>query len=306
LLRLDKQSFSGILEIYFNDGRKILNNLLESESETTLLGDKKLQSDITYHIGKQEAELALRLRVNNACSLNGDLFQLKAFVRADKFGNTPLMEAIKSGHDRVATLLVQKGASVNIEDAGSFLCTAVARGESDFLKRILANGVDSNSKDYDHRTPLHVTASQGLYLMAKLLVDAGATVFTTDRWGNTALDEGRKCGNKNMINLLEDAKSTQSSPEILPKSSPGTEENLQRKKCTVFPFHPWLKEDDKKRVGIVMWVPDSIEELIKEAATQLLDEDNGINCIILNQDGGRIMGVAMIDESQKLFLINQT
>ena len=29
------------------------------------------------------------------------------------------------------------------------------------------------------------------------------------RWGNTPLDEGRMCGNKNLIKLLEDAKSTQ-------------------------------------------------------------------------------------------------
>ncbi|KAH1107434.1 hypothetical protein J1N35_011202 [Gossypium stocksii] len=29
------------------------------------------------------------------------------------------------------------------------------------------------------------------------------------RWGNTPLDEARMCGNKNLIKLLEDAKSTQ-------------------------------------------------------------------------------------------------
>lgn len=29
LLRLNKQSFSNILEIYFHDGRKILNNIVE-------------------------------------------------------------------------------------------------------------------------------------------------------------------------------------------------------------------------------------------------------------------------------------
>lgn len=29
VLRLDKQSFTNILEIYFQDGQKILNNLLE-------------------------------------------------------------------------------------------------------------------------------------------------------------------------------------------------------------------------------------------------------------------------------------
>jgi ankyrin repeat protein len=99
----------------------------------------------------------------------------------DKFGNTPLLEAIKNGHDRVESLLFKKGAILNIDDAGSVLCRAVARGDSDFLKRILSNGIDPNSKDYDHRTPLHVAASEGLYLMAKLLIEAGASVFSKDR-----------------------------------------------------------------------------------------------------------------------------
>jgi len=99
----------------------------------------------------------------------------------DKFGNTPLLEAIKNGHDRVESLLFKQGAILNIDDAGSVLCRAVARGDSDFLKRILSNGIDPNSKDYDHRTPLHVAASEGLYLMAKLLIEAGASVFSKDR-----------------------------------------------------------------------------------------------------------------------------
>lgn len=30
-----------------------------------------------------------------------------------------------------------------------------------------------------------------------------------NRWGNTPLDEGRMCGNKNLIKLLEDAKAAQ-------------------------------------------------------------------------------------------------
>lgn len=99
----------------------------------------------------------------------------------DKFGNTPLLEAIKNGNDRVASLLVKEGAFLNIDDTGSFLCTAVAKGDSDFLKRILSNGVNPNSKDYDQRTPLHVAASEGLYMMAKLLLEAGASVFSKDR-----------------------------------------------------------------------------------------------------------------------------
>lgn len=100
----------------------------------------------------------------------------------DNFGNTPLLEAIKNGHDRVSSLLVREGASLNVDNAGSFLCTAVSRGDSDFLKRILSNGIDPNAKDYDHRTALHVAASEGLYIMAKLLIEAGASVFSKDRY----------------------------------------------------------------------------------------------------------------------------
>lgn len=99
----------------------------------------------------------------------------------DNFGNTPLLEAIKNGHDRIASLLFKEGASFKIDCPGSFLCMAVAKGDSDFLKRILSNGIDPNSRDYDHRTPLHVAASEGLYLMVRLLVEAGASVFSKDR-----------------------------------------------------------------------------------------------------------------------------
>lgn len=99
----------------------------------------------------------------------------------DNFGNTALVEAIKNGHDRIASLLYKEGAILMIENPGCFLCTAVAKGDSDFLKRILSYGIDPNSKDYDHRTPLHVAASEGLYLMAQLLLEAGASVFSKDR-----------------------------------------------------------------------------------------------------------------------------
>jgi ankyrin repeat protein len=102
----------------------------------------------------------------------------------DNFGNTPLLEAIKNGHDRIASLLFKEGASLKIDSPGSFLCTAVAKGDSDFLKRILSNGIDPNSRDYDQRTPLHVAASEGLYLMARLLVEAGASVFSKDRYNS--------------------------------------------------------------------------------------------------------------------------
>lgn len=334
LLRLDKQSFTNILDIFFFDGRKILSNLLEGKESNRV---KQLESDITYHIGKQEADLALK--VNNA-SYYGDLYQLKSLIRSggdpkrtdydgrtplhlaaskgyeditnfliregvdvnmsDKFGNTPLYEAIKNGHDRIASLLVKEGASLNIDDAGSVLCSAVVRGDSDFLKRLLSNGIDPNSKDYDHRTPLHVAASDGLYQMTKLLIEAGASVFIKDRWGHTPLDEGRKNGNKKLLKVLEDAKSAELVE--LRDYSQGKEDNRHRKKCTVFPFHPWDPKE-KRKPGIMLWVPETIEELIKEAAEQLKLPES--TCIV-SEDVGQILDVEFICDGQKLYLVCET
>lgn len=93
-----------------------------------------------------------------------------------------MLEAIKGGHDEVASLLVKAGASLKIDDDGGFLCKTVARKDLDLLKRVLANGINPNAKNYDHRTPLHVAASEGLYSMANLLLEAGASVLSKDRY----------------------------------------------------------------------------------------------------------------------------
>ncbi|PQM40740.1 potassium channel SKOR [Prunus yedoensis var. nudiflora] len=333
LLRLDKQSFTSILDIYFYDGRKILNNLLEGAPRI-----KQLESDITFHIGKQEAELALKV---NSAAYHGDLFQLKGLIRAgadpnrtdydgrsplhlaalrgheditlfliqegvdinikDTFGNTPLLEAIKNGNDQVSSLLIKEGASLKMDNAGSFICTAITKGDSDFIKRLLSNGIDPNSKDYDHRTPLHVAASEGLYMMAKLLLEAGASVFSKDRWGNTPLDEGQMCGNKNLINLLEEAKATQLTES--PYRAQELKDKMHPKKCTVFPFHPW-EGKEQRRPGIVLWVPTTIQELIKKA-TELLEYSSG-SFIILSEDGGKFLDVDLINDGQKLYVVSDT
>lgn len=202
-----------------------------------------MESDITYLIAKQDSELALGV---NSAAYHGDLYHLKGLINAganpskidydgrtalhlassrgfedivrfliqrggdvnyvDKFGNSPLLEAIQAGHDRVAALLIYNGAKLNLEDSGSFLCKVVVDNNIDFLRRLLEYGVNPNSKNYDQRTPLHVAASEGLHIVAKILIQFGADVLSEDRWGNTPLDEGRRCGSRPLLNILEEAK----------------------------------------------------------------------------------------------------
>ncbi|GAB2299178.1 hypothetical protein Dimus_033250 [Dionaea muscipula] len=77
VLRIDKQSLTNILEIYFHDGKKVLSNILEGKDPKYHV--KQVESDLTSHIGKQEAELATRV---NTATHNSDLNQLRNLIRA--------------------------------------------------------------------------------------------------------------------------------------------------------------------------------------------------------------------------------
>ncbi|KAF7813477.1 potassium channel SKOR-like [Senna tora] len=334
VLRLDKHSFTEALKIYFADGQVILNNLLEGKDSSLKL--KLLESDFSLTLEKQKTEMAMRM---NCAAYDGDLHLLRRLIGSgadpnktdydgrsplhisaskgyvdiayfligqgvminfsDKFGNTPLLEAIKNGHEEVASLLVDAGATLSIDHAGNFLCMTVAKKELELLKRVLAYGINPNARNYDQRTPLHIAASEGLFKMAELLVEAGASVLSKDRWGNTPLDEAHMGGNKNMIRMLEVAKISQ-----LGELSHNTQEirdEIPKKKCTVFPFHPWDHKADR-REGVVLWVPKSMEELVK-AAKEHLKSSSG-SCI-LSEHGGKVLDADMISNDDKLFLVSE-
>ncbi|KAH0689950.1 hypothetical protein KY289_017308 [Solanum tuberosum] len=335
LLRIDKQSLVEILGIYFSDGRVIINNLLEGRESS--LRSKILESDITLNIAKHESELAMRL---NCAAHDGDLYRLSRLIGAgaepnrtdydgrsplhlaaskghgditvfliqrgveinarDKFGYTPLLEAVKNGHDHVASLLVEAGALLGIDNDGTCLCEAVAKRDLEYLRRLLANGINPNSKNYDFRTPLHLAASEGLYPISVLLLEAGASVFAVDRWGKSPLDEARVGGNKNLIKLLEDAKGSQLS-EFSPSFGRSQDEG-QQVKCTVFASEPNDLKDERRR-GVVLWVPQSLDELINTAKEQL--RVSSANCVV-SEDGAKILDTNMISDGQKLFLVSES
>jgi 60kDa lysophospholipase len=83
------------------------------------------------------------------------------------------------------------------------LLSAVNCGELDPVRYMVeAVGVDTNVKDYDRRTPLHVACSEGHLHIAKYLIQHGASVHLADRWGHTPLYEAIRHMHDDCADLL--------------------------------------------------------------------------------------------------------
>ncbi|MFS8034447.1 putative KHA domain-containing protein [Helianthus anomalus] len=107
-------------------------------------------------------------------------------------------------------------------------------------------------------------------------------------------------GNKMMIKLLEEAKSAQLSE--LPEGSQEITDKMHPRKCTVYPYHPW---DRKENVfGVVVWIPRTIDELVKVSA-ELLELTVHPTCCVVTEDAGKILDVDMIIDGQKVYLISE-
>ena len=111
----------------------------------------------------------------------------------DRWGGTPLDDAVRSMHADVMEYLAKKGAkrAASIKKVTSTdLCDAASKGDTDLLREYKNGGVDLNLGDYDQRTALHLAASEGLLAVVKFLVEEGAADHSPlDRWGGTPLDD---------------------------------------------------------------------------------------------------------------------
>ena len=124
----------------------------------------------------------------------------------DRWGGTPLDDALRQGHSEVAMYLLAKGAVRNVQaenDTAAALCQAASKGDIDELKKIKREGGDVNIGDYDKRTAMHLAASEGMLAIVKALVeDLGANHSPVDRWGGTPLDDALRHNHSNVAIYL--------------------------------------------------------------------------------------------------------
>jgi hypothetical protein len=108
----------------------------------------------------------------------------------DRFGNTPLDDAIRHQHSEVRKLLQTKGGEMGDAQLGVQLCALGAANDVPRLRELSETGVNMSQGDYDARTGLHLAASEGkLEACAFLLNEAKVDPNLLDRFLNTPLDD---------------------------------------------------------------------------------------------------------------------
>jgi glutaminase len=82
------------------------------------------------------------------------------------------------------------------------LCWAAYQGDLNEICRLVAAGVELDETDYDGRTCLHIAAAEGKIDVVKFLLAKDVNVMPKDRWDNTPIDEAKRSGHADMVNLL--------------------------------------------------------------------------------------------------------
>lgn len=102
------------------------------------------------------------------------------------YGDTPLHKAAQSGDMKTLELLLKKsGAQIwknNVKGESPF-SKAVSAGQIESAKFLIENKAELNTPDYRGDTPLHKAAVKGDKDMVKLLLDNGADVSVKNKEG---------------------------------------------------------------------------------------------------------------------------
>ncbi|KAK3251424.1 hypothetical protein CYMTET_39234 [Cymbomonas tetramitiformis] len=132
------------------------------------------------------------------------LIKCKANINVkDRWGSTPLQDAVLAGHKLVAQLLHEEGGKLMIDDEAGCICTAAAEGAIERIGMLQQCGLDINAGDYDSRTAIAVACAERQALSVfHLLNTAMAEVNVVDRWGSTPLIDALSTREPDIVQIV--------------------------------------------------------------------------------------------------------
>jgi ankyrin repeat protein len=122
-------------------------------------------------------------------------------------GDFPLYATAATGNREMAEFLIAAGADVNAHRTAGWtaLHRAAYRGNIEVAKLLIENGANVNAVDDDGLVPLWRVAFARRVDIMKLLIANGANVNVTDKQGKSLIQEVKRRGHKEVIDLLRKA-----------------------------------------------------------------------------------------------------
>eukprot|EP01041_Mallomonas_annulata_P009154 gene9154-18965_t len=107
----------------------------------------------------------------------------------DSRGCTPILSACAHGHMKVAIMLAEMDANINVQDKNmrTALHYSCAFGRQDVASLLAQKGASLNIKEKNGWTPFHLACDTGSVPVASLLAEQGADINARDNHGYTAL-----------------------------------------------------------------------------------------------------------------------
>ena len=122
------------------------------------------------------------------------------------YGETPLHVASENGHLSVVQLLVECGASLDTQNKGgkSPLHVASQNGHLSVVQLLVERGTSLDSQNEDGETPLYVASENGHLNVVQLLVERGASLDMQNKGGETLLHVASQNGHLSVVQLCKE------------------------------------------------------------------------------------------------------
>lgn len=251
------------------EGKLALMQDLVNKGANPSLGDYDMRTALHLAASEGHYELCRYLVLDRKVDVNP----------LDRWGNTPLADAIRNKYWDCASFLRKEGgvvANINIEDLAAVV-HAAAKGDEAAVKELLEKGHDVNATDLDGRTALHCAAKSGSVSLINTLLAAGAEVNVVDRKGHTALVDAMEAKQDAAADLLRSKGALTGDADSFIKSSAFEATiarvlNLVRARSHVSYVAAWIQSADKQSMVVdTNWsTPDA--DIVKVAAYRQASE----------------------------------